>query len=168
MEFLSDFGVEPILLLAQIINFVILLFILQRFLYKPLLKVLEERKKKIETSMRQSDEIQKKFDEVGEKQQEILDKAKSESSSIIENAKKEAKALSDQIQTGASLQAEETMKRTKEALELEREKMVAEARKQLGVVVATAAEKIIEKSLSNSDKERFVAAAVKEIENEKK
>lgn len=152
------------MLLAQIVNFGILLFILQRFLYKPLLKVLEERKKKIETSVRQSEEIQKKFDEMSEKQQEILEKAKNESSLIIGNAKKEAKDLSDQIQADASLQAEETIKRTKETLELEREKMVAEAKKQLGAVVANAAEKIIEKSLSNSDKERFIKAAVKEIE----
>src|SRR4030067_222054 len=76
MEVLEDFGVEPILLLAQVVNFVILLYILKRFLYKPILKVLEERKKRIETSVKQSEDIQKRFDEMSKKQTEILDTEK--------------------------------------------------------------------------------------------
>ena len=66
MDILENFGVEPVLLLAQIVNFAILLFILKRFLYKPILKVLEERKNKIETSMKQSEQIQKEFEEMND------------------------------------------------------------------------------------------------------
>lgn len=163
MEILSDFGVEPILLLAQVVNFIVLLYILKRFLYKPILKILDERKRKIETSVKQSEEIQKKLDEVSQKQIEILDKAKEESEQIIKNAKNEAKTLADQIQSDASIQAEDAMKRTQQTLQLEKQKMISEAKQEIGDVVVTVTEKVIQKTLTKSDKERFVKRAVEEI-----
>ena len=164
MEILKDFGVEPILLLAQIVNFVILLYILKRFLYKPILKVLDERKKRIETSMKQSAEIQKKFEEVSQKQQEILDEAKKESTRIIGTAKNEAKILTNQIQTEANTQAEEIMKRNQQSLQLEKQKMISEAKQELIDVVALATERVVERSLTKADKDRLVKKSVAEIE----
>ena len=164
MEILKDFGVEPILLLAQIVNFVILLYILKRFLYKPILKVLDERKKRIETSMNQSAEIQKKFEEVSQKQQEILDEAKKESTRIIGTAKTEAKILTNQIQTEANTQAEEIMKRNQQSLQLEKQKMISEAKQELIDVVASATERVVERSLTKADKDRLVKKSVAEIE----
>ncbi len=163
MEILSDFGVEPILLLAQVVNFIVLLYILKRFLYKPILRILDERKRKIETSVKQSEEIQKKFDEVSQKQIEILDKAKEESEQIIKNAKNEAKTLAGQIQSDASIQAEDSMKRAQQTLQLEKQKMISEAKQEIGDVVVTVTEKVIQKTLTKSDKDRFVKKAVEEI-----
>ena len=48
MEIIKQFGINPILLAAQVVNFIVLLFIFKKLLYKPILKVLDERKKKIE------------------------------------------------------------------------------------------------------------------------
>lgn len=164
MDFLKDFGVEPVLLLAQIVNFAILLFILKRFLYKPILKVLEERKNKIETSMKQSDQIQKKFEEMGVKQQEILDNARNESAQIIDEAKSEAKTLADQIQIEASNQAQLSLKRTQETLALERQKMVSEAKKEIVSVVTLATQKVLGKVMTKKDKDQIVTEALNEVE----
>ena len=163
MEILEDFGVEPILLLAQVVNFVILLYILKRFLYKPILKVLEERKKKIETSVKQSEEMQKRFDEITKKQTEILDKAKAESEQIIEGAKNEAKILADQIQLNATNAGNERIKRTQQTLEIEKQKMINEAKREIVDVVTSITEKIVQKNLTKQDKERLVRQALTEI-----
>src|SRR3989344_921656 len=163
MEILEDFGVEPILLLAQVVNFVILLYILKRFLYKPILKVLEERKKKIETSVKQSEEMQKRFDEITKKQTEILDKAKAESEQIIEGAKNEAKILADQIQLNATNAGNETIKRTQQTLEIEKQKMINEAKREIVDVVTSITEKVVQKNLTKGDKERLVRQALTEI-----
>lgn len=163
MEILKDFGVEPVLLLAQVVNFVILLYILKRFLYKPILKVLEERRRKIETSMKQSEEIQKKFDEISQKQTDILDMAKKESEQIIEDAKNEAKILAEQIQANAKAGAEETIKSTQQTLELEKQKMISEAKQEIVDVVAAATEKVVQKTLTQSDKSRLVKKAVSQV-----
>lgn len=164
MEILKDFGVQPILLFAQIVNFTILLYLLKRFLYKPILKVLEERRQKIETSMKQADEIQKRFAETAKKQEELLDKARSEASKIVNDAKDEAKALADTIQKESKENVEEAIKRTQEALELEKQKMIAEAKDQIVDVVAAATEKVVTKTLRPEDKERLVKEAIKDIQ----
>ena len=163
MEILEDFGVEPILLLAQVVNFVILLYILKRFLYKPILKVLEERKKRIETSVKQSEEMQKRFDEITKKQTEILDKAKAESEQIIEGAKNEAKILADQIQLNATNAGNERIKRTQQTLEIEKQKMINEAKREIVDVVTSITEKVVQKNLTKGDKERLVRQVLTEI-----
>jgi len=162
MDFLKDFGVEPILLLAQIVNFAILLFILKRFLYKPILKVLEERKNKIATSMKQSEQIQKRFEEMEIKQQEILDNAKNESAQIIGEAKSEAKTLSSQIQTEASNQADQTLRRAQETLALEKQKMVNEAKKEIVSVITLATQQVVSKVMTKKDKDQIVTEALNE------
>ena len=161
MDFLKDFGVEQILLLAQMVNFAILLFILKRFLYKPILKVLEERKNKIETSMKQSEQIQNKFEEMGVKQQEILDNARKESGQIIDGAKSEAKTLASQIQIEASNQAQLSLKRAQETLALEKQKMVSEAKKEIVSVVTAATQRVISKVMTKKDKDTLVTEALK-------
>jgi len=163
MEILEDFGVEPILLLAQVVNFVILLYILKRFLYKPILKVLEERKKRIETSVKQSEEMQKRFDEITKKQTEILDKTKAESEQIIEGAKNEAKILADQIQLNATNAGNERIKRTQQTLEIEKQKMINEAKREIVDVVTSITEKVVQKNLTKGDKERLVRQVLTEI-----
>lgn len=164
MDFLKDFGVEPLLLLAQMVNFAILLFILKRFLYKPILKVLEERKNKIATSMKQSEQIQKKFEELDVKQQEILDNARNESAQIIDGAKSEAKTLANQIQIEASNQTQLSLKRAQETLALEKQKMISEAKKEIVSVVTSATQKVIGKMMTKKDNDRLVTEAVNETE----
>ena len=61
MDFLNDFGVKPVLLAAQAVNFFILLFILKRFLYKPILGMLEKRKMILSRAKATSAEINKWF-----------------------------------------------------------------------------------------------------------
>lgn len=164
MDFLKDFGVEPLLLLAQMVNFAILLFILKRFLYKPILKVLEERKNKIATSMKQSEQIQKKFEELDVKQQEILDNARNESAQIIDGAKSEAKTLANQIQIEASNQTQLSLKRAQETLVLEKQKMISEAKREIVSVVTSATQKVIGKMMTKKDNDRLVTEAVNETE----
>src|SRR5690349_16624195 len=85
-KILSEFGVNPILLAAQIVNFLVVLFILKKLLYKPILKVLEERKKRIEESLTNAEKIQKELEETEIKRQQILDQAIEESKKIIAEA----------------------------------------------------------------------------------
>jgi F-type H+-transporting ATPase subunit b len=163
MDILKDFGVEPLLLLAQIINFIILLYILKRFLYKPVLKVLEERKKRIETSMKQADDMQNRFDESAKKQEELLDKGREEAARIVEESKQEARALSTLIQAETKQNIQDSLKKNQESLELEQQKMVAEARSQIVDIIAATTEKVVTKSLEESDRERLIQQSIKDI-----
>ena len=83
-QLLHNLGIEPLLLIAQIVNFLLLLFILKKFLYNPVINMLNDRTKKIEESLKQAKEIEEKRIEIEkEKIKEIL-KARKEAEQILE------------------------------------------------------------------------------------
>lgn len=87
MEILNNFGFEPILFLAQIVNFLIIFWVLKRFMYKPVLKLLDERRKKIEDGLKHAEEAEIKFAESVKKEEEILKKAQSEAKKMLDEAR---------------------------------------------------------------------------------
>ena len=88
---MENIGIQPIYLIAQIINFGILVFILTKLLYKPILKMLDERKHRIEEQMILASKMKEEFENDEKKRQQILISAKEEAKKIIDVAKKTGK-----------------------------------------------------------------------------
>ncbi len=165
MEVLENFGVQPVLLLAQLVNFVILLFLLKKFAYKPIMKVLDERKHKIETSVKQAQEIQKQLEETKASQKNIIAGAEEESTKIIEETKEAAKKLQEETLAETSKKVEEVLLKNKEALSLEREKMVSEVKESMANLVAETTKRVLNKTLTNTDNEDLVKKSLKDLES---
>lgn len=165
MGFLEDFGIQPILLLAQIINFIILLILLKKFLYKPVMKVLEDRKHKIETSLKQAEEIQKKLQFTETKQKEIIAKAESEATKIIGETKEASKKMQEEALIETNKKVEETLKKAKETIQLEREKMTKEVKADMANLVAETTKKVLNKTLTSQDNEGLVSKSLKDLES---
>ena len=165
MEILETFGVQPVLLFAQIVNFVILLLILKKFAYKPIMKVLDDRKHKIETSMKQAEEIEKKLAVTEKRQTEILGNAERESTKIIEEAKNAAKKIQDSTLVETNKKVEETLVKNKAALKLEGERMVSEVKADMVVLVTETTKKVLGKVLSSRDKEDLVKKSLEELKS---
>jgi len=87
MELFTKLGINPVLLLAQIINFLILLFLFKKFLYKPILGILEKRRNYILESMRKADEAVKKEKEMEKEREKKLRELRIKSEEIISKAK---------------------------------------------------------------------------------
>jgi F-type H+-transporting ATPase subunit b len=162
-KILSDFGVNPLLLAAQTANFLVLLFILKRFLYKPLLKVLEERKEKIEQSLKQAEEIQETLTKTEEEKEKKLAEATTEARGLIEEATKNANQIIAQAHTKASKDIEEMLKKGQEQIKQERLQMQQELRGELGDIVALAMEKVTGKVLTEKDQKELIAKTVKDL-----
>ncbi|OGE64324.1 ATP synthase F0 subunit B [Candidatus Daviesbacteria bacterium RIFCSPLOWO2_02_FULL_36_7] len=153
MEILNQFGVNPILLAAQVVNFVILLFILKRFLYKPLLKVLQERKQKIADSLKNAEKIEKRLQETNEELEKTLGKALKEGQKIIDESKKTGiQIMEDSKQTAAEI-IENAYKQVAEAQKAEYTKLEQRVRENAGQIVAIALEKITGKILNKNQKD---------------
>src|SRR3989338_3520624 len=90
MEIFNQFGVRLDLLAAQIVNFLLLLFILKRFLYKPILKVLQIRQQKIKDSLKNAAEIEKRLNAIAEEREKKLHEAGDAAQKIIDHAAKNA------------------------------------------------------------------------------
>src|SRR3990167_3311615 len=93
MEILKDFGVSPILLGAQIINFLIVFYLLKRFLYKPVLDVLRKREDEIKKGLQEAEKGKKLLEETEEKEKKILRNARLKADEMVKNAKAQGEEI---------------------------------------------------------------------------
>lgn len=133
MEILNNFGFEPILFFAQIVNFLIIYLVLKKFLYKPLLKVLNDRKHKIEEGLKSAEESNRLLKETIDKEQEILKNAQLDAKKLLVDAKTKHDAI-----------LQETEIETKKSIE----RMLLDARVQIKMDTA-AAEKRLTQEITN-------------------
>lgn len=162
-KILSDFGVQPVLLLAQIVNFLVLLFILQKLLYKPVLKVLEERKRKIEESLTNAEEIKKRLEETTQEEQKRILEAVREGEKIIKEAQEMAVGLIQEGKLKAESLAQQVLDQARAQVSAEKEKMMLEIRKELSDIVMIALEKVAGNAFDKNKQKKLVDDAVKQV-----
>lgn len=162
-QILNEFGIEPVLLAAQIVNFAILLWVLKKFLYGPILKVLEARRQAIEESVNNAEKIEKSLVKTEEEYQKRLNKATDEARQIVDDATKSASGLITEARSKATEEMEEILKKGQAILETERHRMYLEMRSELVGLVVTTLEKVTGKVLNNKDQLEIIEKAAKNI-----
>ncbi|OQA04273.1 MAG: ATP synthase subunit b [bacterium ADurb.Bin400] len=163
MELLESLGINGKLLLAQIINFVILLFLLKKFLYGPVINLLEERRNKIEQGLKNAEQAEQKLTQVNKDADEIRSKAYAEAKQIIDEAKAQATVEATRIIEKANHQAERIVKTAQEEAQLSKEKVFSEARGHISNLIILSLEKILGHQLDSNQKEKLTAKAVEEF-----
>ena len=162
MDILNQFGVQPILLAAQVVNFLILLFILKKFLYKPILKVLEDRKQGISDSLKNAEEIERRLVETEVQAEKILTRALAEGQKILDRTNEAAA----QILEGANKTAEQILLKAaddgKKIVDLQKEILMRQVRENIGDIVTLILEKVIGKKITKKDQVEIIE---KEIRN---
>lgn len=163
MDILNQFGINPILLAAQVVNFLILLFILKKFLYQPILKVLEARKKKIEESLKNSEAIERKLQETEQQSEKIIARTLQQAQRILDETKEAAaqmlegaKETSAEIISDANVKASEIVKIRQGMLE-------QQIREHLGDLIILAFEKIVGKRLTEKEQREVVEKEIKNL-----
>ncbi len=162
MEILNQFGIKPVLLAAQVVNFLILLYILKRFLYGPILKVLKERKDKIVQSLKTAEEIEKKLVAISEEEQKRIVQAASEAEKIIKQAQDSAVSIIDEGRIKAEDVAEKIMADTRVQMQQEKEKLQNEVKANLATFVILAFQKVTGKVIEKDQKE-LIEKTLKEL-----
>lgn len=159
----SDFGINGFLLAAQVVNFLVLLFILKKFLYKPILKMLEERKQKIADSLKQAEQIELTLQKTEEEKEKKLSQASSEASRLVEDAKAQVEEMIKEAHHKGEGIVKEMTEKANQLMVLEKEKMKDEVRKDAMDLVALALEKITGKVLNQKDQKQIIERSIKEI-----
>ena len=142
-ELFSKLGIEWHLILAQIINFAILLFILGRFAYRPLMKILKERQERIKLDEEKSVELSKEIAVARQRGEEILAAARVEGDKIIKQAEASGKNLAERIIAEAKTEVERQIALGRKTLSDERARLSSEIKKDIGEVVTLAVEKAV-------------------------
>src|SRR6185312_4261913 len=163
MEILKTFGLDPYLVTAQIINFLIILYVLKRYLYPPLFNIFKKREELVKESINRAEENEKILENSKNQEKEIIKKAKATADEVIKEAREQSESIVKKAEEDAKQKADKILKDAKEQIALE----TAEAQKQLNKYVLKLSIEILEKSLSNvlTEKEQseIVAKATKEI-----
>ncbi len=160
---LKALGVDGKLLAAQILNFIILVIILRKFLYKPLLGLLEKRREQIEQSAQKADEIEKRYAEFQIEHQERIDQSKKEATELIQKAKESAELLKSETLSQTQAENEKLLERAKLEIEDQRQSMMQELKAEIGTLVIETTQKIIGSSIDTKTATRFIEEAVKEV-----
>jgi F-type H+-transporting ATPase subunit b len=162
MEALKNFGVDWPFFIAQLVNFAILFFLLKRFLYKPILDMLEKRRVEIEEGLanaKKMAEDSKKFDEA---HAILMQKAKKESQSIVENAVLAGEKIRDGIMKDASEKSKEMMGATALRLEEEKKKMLGEVKGEVLTLASSIVEKILHEKMDSEHDKKFIQGIMSE------
>lgn len=144
MEILDQFGFDIRLFIAQIINFLIIVFIFKKFLYKPLLRTLDSREKKIAKGLSDAEKAEKALEKAEEERDKIIKKAGLEAERILSEAKTQATEARDEMLSKTKEEIDRLMEQTREQIKLEQENF----RKQTREVSLEIAKSILDTTIS--------------------
>jgi F-type H+-transporting ATPase subunit b len=160
-ELITKLGIDWKLLIAQIVNFLVLLFVLWKFAYGPILAMLEKRQKKIEKGLADAEEAGKKLSESEERQKEILRHARAEAKDIVEKSREQAEKSKSEIALEAKLQSEKIIAGAKSEIEQEKQKTITEIKSEIGELVVAATEKIVGEKIDDKRDREIIEKAIK-------
>lgn len=164
MEALSKLGIDFKVLIAQIINFGILMAVLAKLLYRPILKALDQRRKRIEESLNKAEEIDRQSAETEERVKKKLGAAKAEAAEIVVEAKKAAEKNGEQILLKAVEESDRIRAEAGEKIELERQALHAETKIRVGKLALALVTRSLQQDMGESFYEKNINKSLKEIE----
>src|ERR687891_1906056 len=162
-ETADAFGWNPQMFFSQVISFAIVAFLLRRFAYKPILAVLEERRRKIEEGQINAEKIKKELAEAEKRYQEIVAKANADAQKMIDEARESAAYLSERKQQEAITAAEQIIAKAREAAAIEHDRTMESLKRELGRLVVETTAKVTGKVLTPEDQRRLQEEAAREV-----
>lgn len=163
MELIAKLGIDWKLLLAQVVNFGIVLAVLTFFVYRPLLNLLDARSERIRKAMEDAKRVEHQKKEREALRQDALKKIDQECGAFLEHARQEAERMRADLLAAAKRETEELLKKGRQQLIEERAKVFGEVRSTVVAAVVRASEKILEREFRPEDQHRFLATLEKDI-----
>lgn len=167
MEILfHELGINGYMLLAQIINFLLLLFILRKFLYAPLMKFMDKRKEIIEEGLANADKAKVELLKIHKIKEEKIIEAEREADKIIEKSKMKAESRGTEIIKEAAGKSEGIIYEAKKIAEEEKKAAAFSLKKDIVNLVALTSLHFAEKNITKEDNERIINKYLELLQNE--
>ena len=154
MDALSSLGINGPFLLAQIFNFFVLFFLLRRFLFKPMVNMLETRKQRIADGLQAAEMARREAEAERAQLQTQIDTERREAMERVAAASKRGETLAAEIESSARQDAQKIVDDARTEAVRERERIIAEAQDQIAELAMLAAEKVLGRELSSRDAQR--------------
>ena len=159
---------DPGLFVWTILTFLLLLFVLAKFAWKPLLKMLNDREELIRSSLEDAEKAKEKLEKLNAEGEAIINQARSEAQSILSEGKAAAAKLKDETLDVAKEQAKQIACEAEKQINIEKDKAIAEIKSEVVNLSMSIAEKLINKNISPEDNKALIdesLSSVKEYES---
>lgn len=163
LDFFHRFGVDWPRFIATTVNFILVLVVLRLFAYKPILKLLEERRQRIEESMANAEKIKQELASTQEQKARAMAEANAQAQRLIEEARRVANDVRERTVAEARQQAENELRRAQQQIAVERERMLAEARRDIVSLVIQTTARVTGKVLTSEDHQRLAEETTREL-----
>jgi F-type H+-transporting ATPase subunit b len=159
----QQFGVYWPNLIAQVVLFAIVYYVLKRFAFKPVIAMLEERRRRIEEGQINAENIKRQLAAAQTKYEEILAKANAEAQRLIDEVRASGDRLAEQKRQEAIAAAEQITLKAQEAIALERDRTMAELKGELGRLVVETTSRVTGKVLTDQDQQRINEETARQV-----
>lgn len=159
---IADLGINLPVLVAQLVNFTILVVVLRMVAWGPLMKMLDERRERIAEGLSSAETMKQQAAESERVVQEQLDAARREGQALVAQAQEISNRITADARTQAQADAEATLARARNEIQLERDAAIADLRREFGDLTISAAEKVINSSLDRQAHARLIQEALSE------
>jgi len=159
----ETFGFNKALFISQVVSFLIVAFLLHRFAYKPILKVLEQRRQEIAAGLANADKIKEQLAQTEAARQKILSDANTQANKLIEEARAAAAKVQEAETQKAIAAAEGIIAKAREAALQDHARMLQELKKEIGQLVVRTTAQVSGKVLTMDDQNRLVSETSKQL-----
>jgi F-type H+-transporting ATPase subunit b len=154
---------DPGLFIWTIFTFLVLLLLLQRFAWKPLLQALENRQEMIRQSLEDAKLAKQELERVQQDSLRIVSEARVEADTIILNSRSDAAKIRDQLREQARNETDVLLKNAEKEIQQETAQALSQIRHEAVDISLTIASKLIQRNLSKEDNEALIENALKQI-----
>jgi len=154
---------DPGLFVWSIITFMVLFFVLAKFAWKPLLKMLQDREDMIRTSLDDAEKAKVELERLNEESESIMAKARSEAQTILADGKAAAEKVKEDTVAKAKEQANKIREDAEKQILVEKDKAIADIKQEVVNISLSVAEKLIHKNLSDADNKALIEESLKKV-----
>lgn len=159
---LKALGINLPSLLAQIINFAILLIVLRMVAYKPLLKVMDERRNRIQQGLADADEAKRRLSQTEQEIQAEIARARQEGQALVAQAQQVSARIQEEARVQAQQEGEQLLARARSEIAMERDAAISELRREFADLTIIAAERVVRRSLDRQAHRQLIEETLAE------
>lgn len=160
---METIGIDWKELLAQLLNFAVVLTVLSLFAFRPIISLLNQRTEKIAEGINNAEKIKEELARTEAARQEILDKAAVQANKMIEEARAAAARVQEVETQKAIAQAEQIIAKAREASAADHARMLAELKREVGMLVVKTTGAVSGKVLTSEDQRRLMEEARQQL-----
>lgn len=159
----GTFGLRSDIFVAQLVNFLIVLLVLWKFAYKPILRMLEEREAKIAKSVADADAIAVRVADLEREREEVILTARKDAQVIMAEAVAQSEARKDEMVEAAKREVERVITKSKQQMVVDREAMLRDVRKDIVDIAMKAAARIIHTGMDEKKSQSLAEEVVRKM-----